>query len=206
MLLSIAYAPPIQYFTKILNGKVLLEGAESYIKQTYRNRTRLLSSNGILDLSIPLKKGANSGCFIRDVQISNHDNWRAKHWNAIQSCYGLAPFFEYYAYELEPFYKKDYKYLFDFDLEYLYKILDLLHIDFDIQITTTYQDIVKNDYRNLIIPKKNIKDLTFSPIPYYQGGLDNGSFVENLSILDLLFNMGGESKLILKKSINIERY
>ncbi len=200
MHLSIAYAPPIQYFTKLIASPVSIEAAEYFIKQTYRNRTRILSSNGFCDLTIPLEKGANSQCLIRDVRISDHDNWRAKHWQAIQTSYGLAPFFEYYAYELEPFYKEQYTYLFDFNMAYLCRLLELLHLSVDISFTQNYEKEVEEDFRNKIIPKKNFLDSLFNPIPYYQNFLSQKEFIPNLSILDLLFNMGPESILILQKS------
>ena len=70
MILSTAYAPPIQYFAKLASGRVLLEACEHYIKQTYRNRCRILAADGVQELSIPVEQGASEQCPIREVRIS----------------------------------------------------------------------------------------------------------------------------------------
>ncbi|MBK7667555.1 MAG: WbqC family protein [Sphingobacteriaceae bacterium] len=60
VLLPTAYLPPINYFSLLLkNETVFIEEHEHFVKQTYRNRSEILSSNGLLSLSIPLQKNAD---------------------------------------------------------------------------------------------------------------------------------------------------
>lgn len=204
MILSTAYAPPIQYFAKLASGKVLLEACEHYIKQTYRNRCRILAADGVQELSIPVKQGASEQCPIRGVRISEHNNWRARHWQTLKSCYGMAPFYEYYAPDIEPFYRKRYMFLYDFNLELIELIAGLMHLDISIAETETYQATSPEDFRLSIRPKKPAFDPYFNAqVPYYQvfKGENGTDFTPNLSIYDLLFNEGPLTPILLKKSI-----
>lgn len=205
--LSSAYLAPIAYYATILHhNDVLIEQHENYVKQSYRNRCIILSANGSLVLSIPIESNGGKKCPIRDIRIAEHGNWRHLHWNAIVSAYNSTPFFEYYENDFRPFYEKKYKYLFDFNEGLRHLILDLLGIENRINYTTEYTTIVGSDsidFRETISPKKDWKVQlpNFSAIPYYQVFQDRFGFTENLSIIDLLFNMGNESLLVLDKSI-----
>ena len=95
MILSTAYAPPIQYFAKLASGRVLLEACEHYIKQTYRNRCRILAADGMQELIILVEQGASEQCPIREVLISEHKNRRARLCQTLKSCDGMEPFYEY---------------------------------------------------------------------------------------------------------------
>lgn len=204
MILSTAYAPPIQYFAKLASGRVLLEACEHYIKQTYRNRCRILAADGVQELSIPVEQGASEQCPIREVRISEHNNWRARHWQTLKSCYGMAPFYEYYAPDIEPFYRKRYTFLYDFNLELIELIARLMHLDISIAETETYQASSPEDFRLSIRPKKPPFDPYFNAqVPYYQvfKGGSGADFTPNLSIYDLLFNEGSLAPSLLKKSI-----
>ncbi len=201
MIVSTAYAPPVQYFCKLLSSDVYLEAHDFFIKQTYRNRCRVLASNGIVELVIPVQQGASEQCSIRDVRISDHDNWRVRHWQTLQSCYGLSPYFEYYADDILPFYERHYTFLFDFNYELIQCIAYLMHLPIEIQQTTLYEKCYEKDFRNVIRPKKEVIDPSFSPICYHQTLAPKGIFHPNLSIYDLLFNKGPEGIFVLKRSI-----
>ena len=60
----------------------------------------------------------------------------------------------------------------------------------------------EDDFRERIHPKKDYKeeDPDFIVQPYYQVFQERIGFLPNLSIVDLLFNMGPESLLILQRS------
>lgn len=203
--LSTAYLAPIEYYSKLLQGDVFIEQHENYIKQTYRNRCTILSANGPMVLSIPIESSGGKKCPIREVRIAEHGNWRHLHWNALISAYNSTPFFEYYQDDFKPFYEKEYKYLFDFNEELQNLICQLIGIETSgISYTNEFHlDIVGEDYRSKISPKidRKLADLYFDSIPYYQVFDQRFGFTENLSILDLLFNMGNESLIILNKSI-----
>ena len=101
VLLSSAYLAPIQYFTKMVSYEsVLIDQCESYIKQSFRNRAVILTSNGPVHLSIPVVDGPRAKGLIRDIKLSYDHQWQQIHWRGITSAYNNSPFFEYYADEL----------------------------------------------------------------------------------------------------------
>lgn len=208
IILSTSYLAPIEYYSKLVSGElVLIEQYENYIKQSYRNRCSILSANGVMPLSIPIESAAGKKCPIRDVCIAEHGNWRHLHWNALISAYNSTPFFEYYEDDFRPFYENKYKYLFDFNEELREMICSLLSLDIsNIRYTEAYVSDVTfpdTDFRGTLSPKKDFKlfDPDFYSTPYYQVFDDRYGFMENLSIVDLLFNMGNESLLVLEKGV-----
>ncbi|GAB6010543.1 WbqC family protein [Viscerimonas tarda] len=200
--LSTAYLAPVQYYSKLLSKEgVFIERCDNYVKQTYRNRCTILSANGALTLSIPVEHNKAEKCLTRDVRIANSGNWQHLHWNAILSAYNSTPFFEYYRDDFRPFYEKKQRFLFDFNEELRILICDLIGIDTqNIRYTEAYQPEVlpgDKDFRETIHPKKTPADPDFHLQPYYQVFGERFGFTENLSILDLLFNMGNESLLLM---------
>ena len=200
--LSTAYLGPVQYYCKLLSfDGVMLEAQESYLKQTYRNRCLIATANGTQSLSVPVENPPTDKCLIRDIRISDHGNWRHLHWNALVSAYGMSPFFEYYWYDFAPFYERNYQFLFDFNEQLRLTVCELLDIHPQVNFTTEYSPVVRNDFRETIRPKPTSTDNSFAPKPYYQVFQGKYDFLSNLSIIDLLFNMGPESVLILQRSI-----
>lgn len=204
--LSTAYLAPIQYYTKLLSSEsVYIEQHENYIKQTYRNRCSIVSANGPIPLSIPVIHSSSQKTLTKDIRIAEHGNWQHMHWNAIVSAYNSTPFFEYYQDDFYPFYHKKIEYLFDFNNELQFLILRLLNItDVSIKFTEDYKTIFSEgqyDFREIIHPKKDWRnDSHFQPTPYYQVFDHKLGFQPNMSIIDLLFNMGNESLLVLRDS------
>ena len=197
--LTSAYLASVEYYSAIANAEtVFLENCDSYIKQTYRNRCQIATSNGKLTLSIPMEKPSGEKTLTRDIRISEHNDWQIHHWRSIESAYNSTPFFEFYKDDLFPFYEKKWDYLWDFNLEIQYKVLELLDLQPVILLTKEYKPILPEnviDLRESIHPKKNNSNKNK---PYYQVFEQRFGFQPNLSIIDLLFNMGNESQLIIK--------
>ncbi|MCC8095559.1 MAG: WbqC family protein [Tannerellaceae bacterium] len=200
--LSTTYLGPVQQYCKLVQfPEIYMETAENYIKQTYRNRCTIAGANGPLSLSVPIEKPDTVKCLTKDIRISDHGNWRHLHWHAMVSAYHMSPFFEYYEDDFAPFYEKKYHFLFDFNEELRRLICELTDIQPSVIYTADYRPEVAHDFRERIRPKHPGEDPAFSPVPYYQVFRQKHGFLPNLSMIDLLFNMGPESLLILKDSI-----
>lgn len=202
-LLAPTYFGPVQWYQKLNRYEtVLVERHETFQKQTYRNRCLIATANGVQALSVPVTPPGRGGNNV-EALVSDHGNWRHVHWNALKSAYGESPFFEYYADDLLPFFKEKWETLFDFNLAICSKMCELLDIQPQIQLTDHYITPEEaavagiDDYRQAINPKSPLADEQFKPRRYYQVYEQRHGFIENLSILDLLFNMGNESVLWL---------
>lgn len=205
-LLSTAYFPNIQYVSKfVADDDVRVELYETYPKQTFRNRCNILSSNGVLSLSVPVQK--NYHTLTKDIKIDYSVAWHRNHRTAIMSAYKNSPFYDYYFYKFEPFFNKQETFLVDLNAKVLETIFSIIKLKAKYSFTEDYVVMSDaNDFRDSISPKasKNLVDDTFRPEKYIQVFADRFDFVPNLSILDLIFNVGTESLDILKKSIIIK--
>jgi hypothetical protein len=199
--LATAYLAPVQYYCKLYRyDSILIEACENYPRQTYRNRCIIAGANAALTLSIPVEKNASPKTPVRDIRISDHGNWRHLHWNALRSAYNTSPFFEYYADDFLPFYEKKYNFLMDYNDELCNLVCELIDIHPHIRRTASYIPDVEHDFRNIIHPRNPQPDADFRPAPYYQVFQARHGFIPNLSIVDLLFNLGPESLIYLDKA------
>ncbi|MBP6285248.1 MAG: WbqC family protein [Paludibacteraceae bacterium] len=202
IVLTSAYVGNCQIYSKLASHPtILLEQHCHYAKQTYRNRCNIATANGVMSLSIPTVKPQTEKCKTKDIRIDNSQNWQQIHWRALESGYNSSPFFDYYRDDLFPFYDKQFDYLLDYNSAIQDVVLELLDIECTVQLTEEYNSYADSvDYRDKISAKKQLEDIHFSPQPYYQVFAHKFGFLPNLSILDLLFNMGNESILTLQKS------
>ena len=202
-IIDLQYLPQPKYFAMFLAHPDLeLDGYEHFVKQTFRNRCRILTANGIDELSIPVL-GGNKKILSKDIRIDHSQKWLNRNWRALQSAYGKAPFFEYYAEELFVVYQKKHNFLFDLTHELLTQCLDFLQIDINLKFTTSYHDLKKmpqNDFRSMINPKSNPESLiAYNQTTYQQ--VFGSNFVNNLSVIDLIFCEGPQAGEIIKSGI-----
>jgi hypothetical protein len=205
-LVSTAYFGPVQYFSKFLVHKTrVIEICDHYSKQTYRNRCNIYGANGILTLSIPVLKGHGHKTKVKDIKIDGSKKWQKLHWKGIQSAYSHSPFFEFYMDEIQSLVMNSHQYLLDLNTEILRVMLSHLDIDTEFSLTSEFAEYPGDtamDYRDLIHPKAELsEDPHFKVIPYQQVFGEKHGFLPNLSILDLLFNEGPNSRMIIEKSI-----
>lgn len=191
-LLSTTYFGPIQWYQKLYRAEhVVIEQWESFQKQTYRNRCLIATTQGIQALTVPVVRGETS--LMKDIRISDHGNWRHLHWNALQSAYGESPFFDYYQDDIRPFYEQHWTYLLDFNEAIRARMCELIDITPEVSLTRVFNAKADDDFREAINPKHPAPDADFIPKAYYQVYQQKHGFLPNLSILDLLMNMGPES-------------
>lgn len=206
VLIELAYFPPVQFFSKLFrHSLVLIEQCENYNKGSYRNRCHIAGPNGLMRLSVPLVKGKNERQNIRQVRIAYEEPWQRQHWNSIQTAYGSAPYFEFYAEPLRSVLLSHFTYLFDLNWDLLQVLLSFIPIPGHLELTEKYQPVVPSgliDLRNTLSPrrKKQENDPHFKPTPYPQVFLEKNGFIPNLSILDLLFCTGPEASIYLERS------
>lgn len=206
VILTSAYLPPVHYFTKLYAApRVYIERHDHYVKQTYRNRAVIAAPDGPLALTVPVGHDGGQRPVTADMRVSEHGNWRHVHWNALVSAYENSPYFEYYADDFAPLYSRRFDRLADFNDALTAKVCELLDLHPDFRQTGRYADAAAlgaDDFRERIRPKVPYDtDLSFRPAAYYQVFADRHGFLPNLSIADLLFNMGPESRLVLRRSI-----
>lgn len=194
-----------QYFGTVNWYKLLFEYShveiaqyEAYPKTSFRNRTIIAGSNGLIILSVPLQKGRIQKNQTRDVKISYDQDWQEQHWRSIVSCYGKSPFFEYYQDSLKILFQKKQEYLLDLNLSTLEWALKQLKSNKAVLYSQLEEQVFRNsetDYRDLFKPSSF--QLVQNPIKYAQVFEDRIGFQANLSILDLLSCMGPASKTLL---------
>jgi hypothetical protein len=205
ILLSTAYFAPIRYFSKLATyPEIYIEQHENFVKQTYRNRTVILGANGPIPLIVPVEKGRAQKISIKDLRIAYDEDWQRNHWRTIFSAYNSSPFFEYYADDIEPFFRKKHEFLFDFNQKITQTLLELLDIETEIKLTDDFEQIPDDclNFREQISPKTHLikPDANYKQLTYTQVFSEKFGFVPDLSILDLLFNEGPSAGSILTES------
>ena len=196
-LLYPTYFPNIASYVVISQAKRLVfEVQDSYQKQTYRNRCYIYGANGKLGLHIPVQFSQKNRRNTSEILIDSSINWQSLHWKSLESAYKTSPFFEYYQDELVSLFttKKDSLLAFNFEcIEVINSCLDL-SIDYS-KSSEFIKEKQQNDYRHLVNARKE-SEIKISP--YIQVFNEKHGLINNLSILDLLFNEGPNAKSYLK--------
>ena len=194
------YAGNIDYYASLIQAKnPVFEIHENYPKQTYRNRCSIYGANGVLNLIIPVQH-LGKRLQMKDVCISKTENWRVLHWRSLESAYRSSPYFEFYEYDIKPIYEKKHEYLIEFTGELHQIIMKLLKVNLQQEYTEEYNAVCETDFRNTFNAKKeiNIEGLFQK---YTQVFDSKHGFIPNLSIFDLLFNLGPESIRYLNRNL-----
>ena len=201
ILLSTAYCPPVAYMSLMVDARVVaIDLHETYAKQTWRNRCRIMTANGLLDLSIPVSKPHGNHTKTKDILVSQHLPWQRLHWKTIVSAYKKSPYFQFYESSLEPLFMDTHTgTLMTWNKRLLETITHELNLHISIQETHAYEaePVTYTDLRNSISPKNDWPGSQKKWPPYHQVFADRHGFQPDLSILDLLFNKGPDTESYL---------
>jgi len=190
------YFGSINYFQKLVKQEtVFIETKEHFPKQSYRNRCDILSADGILSLSIPVKKENGSKTPTDQILLADHENWRARHWRSIKSAYQSSPYFDHYGIEVEELLYANDELLIDFNERIIKRILQWLDLETTILRTDEFQPIIENDPREILVNKNKNND--FEKAPYLQVFPSEQSFTPNISILDAVMCLGPLARNLL---------
>jgi PKD repeat protein len=193
-----SYFPSISHFAAISQSDlVTFEMDDNFQKQTNRNRMYIYSPNGIQLLNIPVKNANSANQKTKDIKIETAFDWQKQHFKSLEAAYRSSPFFEYFEDDIRTIFEKKHTFLMDLNLETMSVVSKCLGLEFDYNETTEYFHEVndKTDFRQLINGKKDTSVFE----PYTQVFEEKHGFINNLSILDLLFNEGRYALDYLKK-------
>jgi len=181
----IAYFGSVRYFQDLVKfNRVKFEYTDHFPKQTFRNRTVILGSQGAQILTMPVEKPSGSKTATKDVLVSYQQNWQLVHWKAIKTSYAFAPYFEHYASDIEKLIFKKHKFLVDIDLEITGFLMNTWQLPFDFAFTESYEFSYPEDYRNSDYENLEMSD------KYTQVLFNEKQFHPVVSALDLLFCEG----------------
>ncbi len=194
------YFGNINYYNILSKNKnIVINPDFAYQKGWLSNKCSIVGANGIIDLSVPLLGGRNQKTAYKDVKIAYTQNWQQQHFRAIKSCYGNAPYFDFYLPVFEKIFTQKFERLFDLNIHILEKMIHLLKLDLKIEIVDTPFEIAE-----ILFTKANIQqnqELNNSKIVYPQVFEDRLGFVPNLSIIDLVMCMGPQAKELLQHKL-----
>lgn len=192
-----AYLPNVAYFAYLTKQETSYFVTDThYQKQTFRNRSEIYGANGKLNLIIPIIHKKQTFQLDQDVEISYEINWQKEHWKSICSAYRSSPFFEYYEADLDPFFDKKTKSLFDFNLSLIEKIMMLLELPYSFQKISFNKEKDQRIDELLLAKKRPV----IQQEKYIQVFVSKLGFIPNLSILDALFNLGPNCAFYIKNA------
>ena len=224
ILLSVAWFPPISYFAlmakdfilstdRVKPSVVYLEACEHYQKQSWRNRCRYYAADGPQILNFPIvHESGTHELPISEIKVDYSTPWLQRTERAIASAYESSAYFEYYKDELFAILDSRPATLFDLDVSIIRFFLKKTGVAVDLRMTDEYVPVASRevpadtgrygtDYREILHPKRPdtvLRDLELEK-PYFQVFAGKYGFVPNLSVMDLLFNVGPDSISYLKK-------
>tara|TARA_B100001939_G_scaffold117871_1_gene102299 strand:+ start:1019 stop:1609 length:591 start_codon:yes stop_codon:yes gene_type:complete len=185
------YFPPISHWKHISSNNLQWSINSSYNKQTLTNRTYIDSSNGELMLTVPIKhSGKNVPRKFSEIKIDNSSNWKKTHYKSIKICYQSSPFFEFYEDDISFFYESDYEYLHQLNFASINLVCNWINLE----MPKENFNVKEKEFINLIYLSNTKRTRELLEKKYTQTFQVSNGFINDLSILDLIFNCGPDSK------------
>ena len=223
------YVPGVSYFSKILRSNVFifLDSVE-YSKGGWTSRNRIKSPQGDLMLSVPVRTKGRLHQKISDVQIVSDAEWGKKHLRSLCQNYNRAPHFREFFPIFEEVYSQEWHFLAELNMHIIRRICAALGIEGKFLLSSEIDDENHSKTDRLICLTKTVGGdtylcgqggrkyiqreqfrnhnldllfMVFSPVHYTQ---QFGDFVPNLSIVDLLFNVGRKARAVIEESSEVE--
>ena len=183
----------------VQSENITFEIEDNFQKQTNRNRTYIYSPNGIQLLNIPVKHSKESHQKTKDIKIETDFDWQKQHFKSLEAGYRSSPFFEFFEDDIRPIFEKKYTFLLDLNFDVFDILSKCFRIKQDYTTTTEYfhevDTTIITDFRALVNGKKDLSVFE----SYTQVFDDKYGFINNLSVIDLLFNEGKYAMDYLKK-------
>lgn len=194
-ILPLAYLPSVAYFTHLVRGGCVVDLGEHFVKRSERNRARILATDGVMELTAHVRHANRPRQPMRDVRLDYSKRWQHQHWGALVASYKSSPYFDFYAERFEPFYRREYGFLVDYNLSLLETLCSLARVPMP-ALSEAYVEAAPED---LDLRSRRKEGPALVAEPYVQVFSDRMPFVANLSFADLLFAEGPASVSVLAR-------
>lgn len=194
-ILPLAYLPSVSWFAHLLCDDCIVDLGEHFVKRSERNRARILATDGPMELTVHVCHANRPRQPMRDVRLDYSKRWQHQHWGALVASYRSSPYFDYYAGRFEPFYRRPYDFLVEYNLGLLETMCSLAKIPMP-AFSERYVEAAPGD---LDLRSRHNEGPAFVAEPYFQVFSDRMPFEPNLSFADLLFAEGPESVSVLRR-------
>jgi hypothetical protein len=193
VILPLPYFGSIGHYAHLVHSDVWIDLHEHYVKQTCRNRMEIAGPQGLMKLSVPIRKRSGRKQLMAEVKVSYDEDWQKDHWRSLQTAYNASPFFLYYRDALEDFFLESHDTLSELNIASHKVVSSFLKLDCPLRFTERYiESTFGQDFRN----DPSLGNLPMPP--YIQVFSDRHPFLTNLSILDLIFCLGPDSAAYLQ--------
>ena len=195
ILLPAAYLPSISWFCALEQGACIIDTGEHFLKRSERNRARIMTSDGVMELSAQVVRANRPRQPMHAMRLDYSKRWQKQHWGALMAAYKASPYFDYYAPRLERFYDREYPSLVEFNLALIAELCAMLGL----QMPPDTEQYIEAEADDLDLRPKQKEGPAFVTEPYIQVFADRQPYVGNLSVVDLLFNEGPAALGVLRR-------
>ena len=173
-------------------GTIAIDTTAIYRKQSFQNRCRIRTPDGLLWLSVPVRRTGHR-LAVCDLAIDNDAQWSKKHWRSLEFNYRSCPYFEFYEPAIAPLYRRHWESLASFTVATVLVVAEAL------DVTVTVLSGQQNDpSQNAGASREGFRKQGSYVEPPYQQNF--GQHLAGTSVIDMLFNIGPTTRDVLSKA------